>query len=194
MGGLPASTLGAVCNLKESVLQDRLTQCRQDQFAGEFDGDVALVEEGIDLDYFEGSHSAVGGDYLEGEMGFAIGRAAADQRARAGGETRIDHVDVKRHGVTAGSLRSDRHRVLDAFGHPTPVDVTHREEIVAKSKLFDLRTFAGIDITSSDVGEVFGVELWSVAAQIDEFGVRRGRVLPRAACRGYCPTAMSRAY
>ena len=45
------------------TLQDRLTQCREDRRAGEFDGDVALVEERIDFDDLEGTHSAVGGDY-----------------------------------------------------------------------------------------------------------------------------------
>ena len=68
-------------------------------------------------------------------------------------------------------MRCDGNRVFDARGHSALVDVAHRKEIVAKAELFDLRPFAGIDIAGADVGEVFGVELWRVAAQIDEFVV-----------------------
>ena len=41
------------------------------------------------------------GDGLESEVGLAVCRAAANERTRTGGESRVDHIDVERNGKSA---------------------------------------------------------------------------------------------
>jgi len=104
-------------------------------------------------------------------MGFAIGSPASDQRARAGGESRVDAVDIECHGEAARSSGSDGDGVADAGGHTAFVDIGHRKEIIAKPELFNPRAFAGVDVAGADMGKVLLIKFGSKAAHVDEFGV-----------------------
>ena len=72
--------------LEMNELDDGLAQSGKDEFDGEFDRDIALIEHRVDLDDLERPESAVFCDHLESEVSFPISRAAAYERSRSGSE------------------------------------------------------------------------------------------------------------
>src|SRR5689334_14721842 len=75
----------ARAELPHSNLEDFLAEAGENEFDAEESGAVVLVENGVDLDDFEGNHGFGVGNHFHGEMGFAIGDAAAHGSAHAGG-------------------------------------------------------------------------------------------------------------
>src|SRR5262245_25389450 len=74
---------------------DLLAQRRQDELHREASRPVLDVEHWIDLHDVDGRQPLRLRDHLHREVRLAIRQAAVDGRADAGGETRVDAVDVE---------------------------------------------------------------------------------------------------
>src|SRR5260370_42269330 len=86
----------------EIASQDFLAESGEDELDAEESGAVVFVEDGIDLDDFEGNHGLGVGDHFHGEMGFAIGAAAAHGSADAGGVGGLGATHIEGDGGAGG--------------------------------------------------------------------------------------------
>src|SRR5712692_11249228 len=132
--------------------QDFLAEAGEDEFDAEKRGAVVFVEDGIDLDDFEGNHGLGVGDHFHREMGFAVGNAAADGSANTGGVGRIDEVHIEADGDAGGVV----YGVLEGLGHDVAhaalVNVAHGEDVDAR--FLDDFAFLGVEITGADDDDV----------------------------------------
>src|SRR5580704_4461874 len=109
-------------------LQNLFPKCRQRQFHGQFGGAVVLVDHGIHFDNLEADHAAVIGDDLHGEMGFAIGRAAADRSAYAGRVLGINPIHVERNVIAGGAAPGHSQSFFHDGAHAAFVNVAHGKD------------------------------------------------------------------
>src|SRR6266852_1568694 len=169
----PKLALGAAPHQAEagflnSISKDFLAEAGEDEFDAEERGAVVFVENGINLDDFEGNHGLGVGDHFHGEMGFAIGDTAAHGSADAGGVGGIDEIHIEADRDAGGVV----HGVLESLGHDVAhaalVNVAHGEDMNAG--FLDDFAFLRVEITGADDDDVarfgFGLE----AEQVDELG------------------------
>src|SRR6185312_14700971 len=79
----------------ESLSQDFLSQGREDEFDSEVRRAVYFVDYRIYFDHFHREHLAGVADHLHGEVGFAVGGAAANRGTDARGVCGINEVHVE---------------------------------------------------------------------------------------------------
>src|SRR5260370_42680847 len=77
--------------------KDFLAEAGEDELDAEKRCAVVLVEDGIDLDDFEGNHGLGVGDHFHGEMGFPVGDAATDGSANTGGIGGGEEIPIPTH-------------------------------------------------------------------------------------------------
>src|SRR5712692_36598 len=149
-------------------LQDFLAESGEDELDAEESGAIVFVENRIDLDDFEGNHGLGVGNHFHGEVGFAIGDAAAHRRAHSGRVGGIDEVHVQADGDAGGVV----HGVLEGLGHDVPhaalVDVAHSEDMDAG--FFDDFAFLRVEIAGADDDDVAGFGFGLEAEKVDELG------------------------
>src|SRR5258708_6304915 len=148
--------------------QDFLAEAGEHEFDAQERGAIVFVENGIDLDDFQGNHGFGVGDHFHSEMGFAIGDAATDGSANAGGIGGIDEIHIEAHGDT----RSVVHRVFEGvrhdFAHAALVNIAHGEDVDA-GFLYDF-AFLGVEVARADDDDVAGLGFGLEAQKVDEFG------------------------
>src|SRR5688572_2579957 len=104
-------------------------------------------------------------------MGFAVSGPAAYKRTGPGGEPRVDHVDVKRDGVSTWGSRGNSYGIFNTRAHAAAVYVAHRKEVIPKGQAFYLRPLTGIDVPCTHVSQIFGTKLRRKARQLDKIFV-----------------------
>src|SRR5260370_39349646 len=114
-----------------------------------------LVEDGIDLDDFAGSHGLGVGDHFHGEVGFAVGDAAADRSAHAGGVGGIDEIHIEADGDAGGVVHGVLESVGHDFAHAALVYVAHGEDVDAG--FFHDFALLGVEIARTDNHDVAGL-------------------------------------
>src|SRR6266852_3405314 len=169
----PKLALGAAPHQAEagflnSISKDFLAEAGEDEFDAEERGAIVFVENGIDLDDFEGNHGLGVGDHFHGEMGFAIGDTAAHGSADAGSVGGIDEVHIEADGDAGGVVHGVLEGVGHDFAHAALVDVAHGEDVDA-GYLDDL-SFLGVEIAGTDDDDVAGLGFGLEAEKVDEFG------------------------
>ncbi len=131
-----------------------------------------LVEDGIDLDDLERNHGLGVGDHFHGEVGFAVGDAAADRSAHAGGVGGIDEIHIEADGDAGGVV----HGVLQGFGHDVAqaalVNVAHGENTDAG--FLDDFALLGVEIARADERQSREIEQPLNRAVLAECSVHHG--------------------
>src|SRR5229473_1580391 len=111
--------------LRHSRSEDFLAEAGEDEFNAEERGAVVLVEDGIDLHDFEGNHGLSVRDHFHGEMGFAVGDAAAHGSAAAGSVGGIDKTNIGADGDPGGVVQGLLRGVEHASAHAALVNAAH---------------------------------------------------------------------
>ena len=104
-------------------------------------------------------HGFAVGDHFHGEMGFAVGDAAAHGRADAGSVGGIDEIHVEADGDAGGVVHGVFHGVGHDFAHAALVDVAHGENVDAG--FFDESAFVGVEIAHTDEDDIAAARLWA---------------------------------
>src|SRR5438876_9524424 len=108
-----------------SELQNLFSKRRDAQLHRQVGGLVVFVDDGVDLHDLEAGHAAVVGDDLHGQVGFAVGGAAAHRRAHAGSVFRVDPIHVERDVIAGGAAAGHAQRLFDDGAHAALVNVAH---------------------------------------------------------------------
>src|ERR1700677_4709329 len=127
-----------------------------------------LVDHGIYFDDLEAQHAAVVGDDFHRQMSFAIGRAAADRGADAGGVFGVDPIHVERDVIAGGAASGHTQRFFHYRSHATLVDVAHGED--ADAGAADILFFDGVDVADADQNAVFGMDFGREVEDVGKFG------------------------
>src|SRR6516165_9141505 len=143
-------------------LQDLLAEGGAGQFYRQVGGAVVLVDDGVDLDHFEAEEAAVVGDDLHGEMRLAVGGAAADGGADAGGVLGVDPVHVEGDVIAGGAAAGGAQGLFDHGAHAALVDVAHGVDL-AHAGAFDVGALGGVDVAHADEDGVFRQDFGRVA-------------------------------
>ena len=88
-------------------------------------------------------------------MRFAVGDAAADGGADAGGVLRIDKIHVEREMEAGGAVGGELDRLVHDGAHAVLVDLAHGEGVDAVFE--DVGLFGLVDVAEADDDDVGGV-------------------------------------
>src|SRR5438552_17176867 len=131
-----------------SELQNLFPKRRDAQLHRQVGGLVVLVDDWVDFHDLEAGHAPVVGDDLHGQVGFAVGGAAAYRRAYAGSVFRIDPIHVERDVVAGGAAAGHAQRLFDDGAHAALIDIAHGEDFDAGAK--NIFFFGGIHVADTD--------------------------------------------
>src|SRR6185503_4855755 len=132
---------------------------------GQIGGAVVLVDDGVYFDDFEAEHAAVVGEDLHGEVGFAVGCAAADRGSDAGCILGIDPVHIERDVIAGCTAPRCPESFLHDGSHAALVDVAHRVDL-ADASLANVGTLGGIDVPDAYQDCVLRRDLGGIAQHI----------------------------
>src|SRR5690348_6876226 len=131
-------------------------------------GAVVLVDDRIDFDDLEAEHTAVIGDDLHGEMGFAVGGAAAHRGADAGRVFGVDPIHVERNVVSGGAAAGGAEGLFHDSTHAALVDVAHGVDLGDAGSL-DVFFFRGVDVAHADQYDIVGLNFGREVVDVGEF-------------------------
>ena len=97
---------------------------------------------------------AVVGDDFHGEVGFAIGCAAADWSAYAGGVFWVDPIHIEGNVIAGGTVSSDADCGFHYVAHTPLINVTHGEDVDAGTA--DVFSFDGVNVANAYQHTVVG--------------------------------------
>src|SRR5712692_3267029 len=149
-------------------LQDFLAEAGEDELDAEERGAVVFVEDGVDLDDFEGNHGLGVGNHFHGEMGFAVGDAAPDGSAHAGSIGGIDEIHIQADGNACRIVHGVLEGVGHDFAHAALINIAHGEDVDAG--FLDDFAFLGVEVARTHNDDVAGLGLGLESEKVDEFG------------------------
>ena len=132
------------------------------------------------------------GNDLHGQVGFAVGGAAADGGADSGGILGVDPVHIERDMVAAGGAAAGGAQcLLHHRSHAALVDVAHGVDLCDPGTA-DIFALGGVDVADADENRVFRSDFWRKNRRCCPAARGPGPAVRPAACRGRCPTARFR--
>ena len=93
------------------------------------------------------------GDDLHGQVGVAIGGAAAHRRAHAGSIFRVDPIHVERDVVAGGAAAGHAQRLFDDGAHAALINIAHGEDFDAGAE--NVFFFRGVHIAHAHQHAIF---------------------------------------
>jgi hypothetical protein len=126
-----------------------------------------LVDYGVDFDDLEAQEAAVVGEDFHGEMGFAVGGAATDGGADAGGVFGVDPVHVEGDVVAGGAAAGGAKGFFHDGAHAAFVDVAHGVDL-GDAGAADVFRFGGVDVADADEDGVFRRDFGRVAKDVSQ--------------------------
>src|SRR5258706_7837148 len=90
--------------LPHSKLKNFLAEAGEDEFDAEERGAIVFIEDGIDLDDFEGNHGLGVCNHFHGEMSFPVGDAAAHGSADSGSIGGVPQIPIAADSDAGGVL------------------------------------------------------------------------------------------
>jgi hypothetical protein len=128
--------------------QRALAEQRLDEIDGKGGRAVADIERRVEFDDVERAELPGVGDHFHAQLGLAVGRAARHGGAHAGGNLRVEEVDVETDVQVRPGIESGQ-RLRNGRPHADLVDVPHVEDV--ETLLVHEALLARVDAANADL-------------------------------------------